>query len=171
MKLPAIFLLCFSLAVTVCFAGEAIEHADADGKYKVFFPAKPKLSAVKGRANLTIYYSAVERADSTLTVNYYDIPVDLPGNDDFVKRGLLSEARTLLTRSGGELKDHRYVKFQKDYWSIEYGGPVAKPFPAQMRARSVAVGKRIYNVVVLGSPDFIKSEAATKFFDSFQVTK
>ena len=172
MKTSAFFCLLLSAVPFSLAAGPGpIEHIDADGRYKVVYPGKPKMTTGKGQGNLKVYVSAVEGADWALTVNYYDLPANLPTTEEFVKKGLLSEARTQFVVNKGMLKSHKYAKFQKEFWSIEYEGTFTKPYEAQIRARSVLVNGRIYNIVVVGSAEFLKSEPAQKFFDSFQVTK
>ena len=46
-----------------------------------------------------------------------------------------------------------------------------QPQPGSLRARIFLVGKRLYQVMAIGTADFANGDAATAFLDSFTVTE
>src|SRR5262249_20468653 len=149
------------------------QYTDSDGKYTIAFPSKPKFEVIKGGAGVPVYTAIVQGKTGALTVGYYDAPAVIPTADGPLKKMGLGEARGIFVLGKGEMKSHKHVKFQKGHWAVEFAGVVTAvaDIPLEVRGRSVLVGKRFYNVVAMGTPNFMKSEEAIKFLDSFEVTE
>ena len=51
---------------------------------------------------------------------------------------------------------------------MEYTGTWKKPKSLNVRGRVIFVGRRVFNIVVAGSPEKLNSEMATQFLNSFK---
>jgi hypothetical protein len=144
------------------------EYKNAEGKFKILFPGKPKLETTRGLNNVMVYVFSVEAADWAYTLNYYDSPVAL-GTDNLPTL-LSAEIDGIYKGLAGKKAAQKLIKIQGNQ-AAEHAGTITKPRDMTVRGRSVIVGDRVYNILVLGSADFVKTDSAKKFLESFQVTK
>lgn len=177
---PESAMIRFSLAVVVAVLLSIASAADEkpvpfvskDGKFTVALPDKPTERPIKskfGDAEITIRLFSVNQKDKgrAFVVSYTDYPKTAIGAnaDKFVgeradanvsnlKGKLLSNEKTTL---GKAKHPGREVRFEITDKKQTY------------RARVFLVGERVYQVVLLGPDDFVKSKEADDYFASFAV--
>src|SRR5581483_3261262 len=139
-------------------------------KFKAKFPGKPKQNeqAVMG---VKVLMFSVEQKDGVYGVGVSDMPMPAgitAGN----KEGLLDAARDGAIRNiNGKQKSSIPIFLDGKYqWpGREFTATITQPTQGQARARIYLVGKRLYQVVVMGTDSFATSAQVTEFLDSFHV--
>ncbi len=147
------------------------DYASKDGQFTVRFPGKPRETNQKVKSDLgelRVFVATYARADGSGFMASF---TDFPGE------GARAENRTRLydgARDGMKGSDGKVIS-EKD---IEVGPDKLpgrevelKMGKQRIRARFVLRDGRLYQVATLGSAEFVKSEQATSFTDSFQLTK
>jgi hypothetical protein len=145
------------------------EFRDPSGKFKAMFPGKPKVQQVVGQNNVKVIVIAVESDSFGYVITYYDLPADLKLDADFHKQGLPTEVDGIFAGAKGKKESSKLFKLQDRFHGMEYTGTWTKPKDLNVRGRVIFAGSRIYNVIVAGSADKLKTEATTKFLDSFKI--
>ena len=145
-------------------------YATGEGRYKVLFPGavRTETTEVKtptGTRKLTL--DTVQVADGVIfMVTFVDV------SDDVAKAPIgprLDKVRDGNVGTNGKLLSEK---------SVEVG---LEKFPARdlliekpdtfVRARIVAAGNRLYQVMIQGPKDFVTSKESDRFYESFEVTK
>jgi hypothetical protein len=159
--------LCFvaALGFLVIGCGEKplTEYSNPAGKFKILFPGSPHTQTVKGLNNINVNVFSVESSSGAYVLNYYDSPLPLAGVP------VSEEVKGFYSGLNGQKQTENAITLQEKYSGAEHTGTVTKPKNFNARGRSFIVGNRVYNVVVIGDAEKVKSETATKFLDSFKV--
>jgi len=145
-------------------------YATGEGRYKIIFPGPVKtettdVKAASGTLKLTL--ESVEVAEGILfLVSYIDAP------DDVAKQ--LPGPRLDKVRDGNKGADGKIITDKNIEIGLEkHPGRdllIEKP-NLFIRNRAVIAGKRLYQVMVQGSKEFVTSKDVDRFFDAFEVTK
>jgi hypothetical protein len=145
-------------------------YASTEGRFKVLMPGAVKTETVDvqaGTDKLILTIDAVElRAVTSFMVTFID------ATEEAAKQP--AATRIDKVRDGNKGADGKVLE-QKDLALGVEKHPardvlIEKP-SGHIRNRIVIVGKRLYQVMVLGSKDVVTSDSATRFLDSFEVTK
>jgi hypothetical protein len=160
-------------------AKEWLSYTSPEGRYSVSLPDKPTLStqeAASGDGNKVLqYFASAAEAEIVYQVAYFDL---MPGQEfsaDAFRDGVAGGERFSLlnempVRFAGY--DGRQLKVQYVPQSAE--AKAAGVNPILLRTRYFSVDRRVYVVQVI-YPSTLDGERidtlATKFFDSFQLTK
>jgi hypothetical protein len=155
------------LALSGCGGPSFKEFSSADGKFKVQMPGTPKeTSQTQGDVKLKMFI--VEEKNGAYAVMYADLPFpeDLPPAVQAMS--LNGSVESMTKGANGKKIASSEIKLADKY----PGRSVEADLPdkgGKLNGRIYLVGKRLYQVLVMGKGDFSKSEAATKFLDSFEL--
>jgi len=145
-------------------------YASAQGRYKSIFPGpvKTETEDVKaGAGTLKLTLDSVEIADGVyFMITHIDVPDDVakmphgPRLDKVRDGNKGPDGKMLLDKEielGPEKHPGRDLLIEKkDFY---------------LRNRAVIAGNRLYQVMVQGSKEFVRSKEVDRFFESFEVTK
>jgi hypothetical protein len=158
------------LAAGVCVADDK-DFTSKTGKFSARFPGKPKEQDVSaaGASGKTVIFEGKD--GSTCSITYADLP-------DVAKEALKTPEQVELVL--GLTRDAAIAqmkgKLLEDSKAKVEGGAgraftVELPDKKIMRNQMILSGTRIYQVMVVGSSDYVKSDEATKFLQSFKIMK
>jgi hypothetical protein len=134
------------------------------GKFRVQFPGgTPRQTTVTGRHDVKVTSFEVHAPDGSYVVNYHDVAHDTPAD-----RTLEAETDDILAGLGGTRNALGPASLGKQP-GIEYAADVTRPRPLKLRGRSYLVGTRVYNTLLIGTPEFVSAERATAFLNSFKL--
>ena len=146
------------------------QFASSDGKYKVQFPGPVKTQTIEvktpsGAQNLTLD-SVSFPGDTVFMVSYIDTPPEAAKNPSGPR---LDKIRDASKGEDGKVLSEKDMSVGTEKYPgrdvvIEKAGVV-------IRTRIVLADKRLYQVMVQSTKEFVTSPTANKFFDSFDVTK
>ncbi len=166
-------LLCCTVAF-VLTAGVSVaddkDFTSKTGKFSARFPGKPKEQdiAAAGASGKSV---TLEVNGNTYSVTYADLPaaaaavLNMPELLDQVLDGTRDAA---VTQMKGKLLDSSKIKLDGNA-GREF--KVELPEKKVMQNRMYLVGTRVYQVMVVGSKDFVAGDDAAKFLKSFTLTK
>ena len=145
-------------------------YASTEGRFKVLMPGAVKTETVDvaaGKDKLTLTIDSVElRAGTSFLVTFID------ATEEAAKQPAAS--RIDKVRDGNKGPDGKVVEEKEVTLGAEKhpGRDVLIEKPSGfIRNRIVIVGRRLYQVMVLGSKEVVTSASADKFLASFEVTK
>ena len=165
------------LALAAAAAGTAAARPDApaefaskDWKFAAKFPAEPKKQEQKA-AGVAFTMFATEDKNGAYMVGVGDMPIGDNETAEQTKARLDGAEAGAIKNVGGKLKDSKDVALGKQkHPGREFTATIAKPVEGEVRARIYLVGKRMYQVMVVGTKEYANSPAATAFLDSFRLT-
>ena len=141
-----------------------------EGKFSVLLPDKPseKKNKVKiGDREVDLVIFAVNQKGSALVVSYSDFPKDKIGAD---KEKFIAER---IEANVAGLKGKVSSNEKLTLGAAKHPGREVRVDLAEKkqvyRARMFLVGERVYQVVALGSDEFVKSKTVDDYFASFKV--
>ena len=143
------------------------EYSNADGKFKAQFPGTPKEQS-QAQAGIPTKMFGVEEKDGAYMISYTDMPFpgDMP--QALIDQSLDGSVEGMIKGGGGTKTGSSSIKLADKH----PGRSIDADVPGKggiMRARIYLVGKRLYQVLVVGKAGFVKSDTATKFLDSFEL--
>jgi hypothetical protein len=145
-------------------------YASSDGRYKVLFPGAVRTDVVQvsaGKAKIPLTIDTVELLGGTaFMVTFIDTPDDVAMQPaatrlDKVRDGNKGDVGKVLEEKDLTIGTEKYAA--RDVL-IEKGDGC-------IRNRIVIAGNRLYQVMITGKKDVVSSPSASKFLDSFEVTK
>jgi hypothetical protein len=148
-----------------------VAFASKAGKFSVALPEKPteKTNKVKvGDMEVDHFIFTVKQTDRAQIITYIDYPKMIIGGDKekFIA-GVVE--RNLESLKGGKVAANVPITIGKDKHP---GRDVRVELPDQKRlyrVRAFLVGERVYQVVVLGPDEFVKSKEVDDYLNSFKV--
>src|SRR6478672_3088070 len=146
------------------------EFTSAEWKFKAKFPGKPKQDE-KTAMGVKITMFSVELNDGMYGVAVSDMPMPA-GTTAGDKERMLDAARDGAIRNinGKQTSSKPILLAGKYQWpGREFTATFTQPTQGQARARIYLVGKRLYQVLVMGTDSVATASQATEFLDSFQV--
>ena len=162
-----LLLLTFAFALTGCAEPQSPEFLSKEHKFKVRFGKAPKFTESTGATKSAVY--SVESQEGALTVTVTALPIPDDDPPDRVPFYLNSAKDDLIRAAGGTQTADTSVTLAGKYPGRAFAARFTQPQPGALRARIFLVGKRLYQVMAIGTPDFANGDAATAFFDSFVV--
>lgn len=162
--------LALVLTICVCAADAPPDYTSKSGKFSARFPGKPKEQSLSagGASGQAI---VLEAKDASYSVTYVDLPASAA---DALKTPELADTILQATRDAavaqmkGKLLDDEKVKLDGH---VGRAIKVELPDKKVMRNRIYLVGPRIYQVMVLGTKEFVASDDSEKFLKSFKLMK
>jgi hypothetical protein len=161
-------LLTFALlALGGCAASPPPEFVSKAHKFKVQFGSEPKVTEAGGATKSTIY--AIESQAGALTVTITDLPIPDDDPPERIPLYLTSAKRDLIRAAMGTETSEKAISLAGKYPGREFTASFTHPQPGVLRARIYLVGKRLYQVMAIGSEEFVSAPAAGAFLESFMV--
>lgn len=178
MKLtPTGFLLALAVALVGAVgtgvaqpAGEV--YASADGQFKARFPGKPKVTPQTTKSalgDLKVTVATYATADANVfLVSYTDFPVAATKPEN--RKTLFDGVRDGI-KAKGELVSEKDTEFGPDKLPAREVTVDRDKGKQRIKLRAVLRDNRLYQVAVIGTPDFVAGKDATAFLDSLELTK
>src|SRR5262245_10271227 len=165
---PVLALVLF-VGVTVCVqAADDEKYTSKEGKFAIQFPAGSKVKTATQKAGgISLNLASVESDGKTYVTMYTELPeaaTKLPPKTllDAMEKGAVD-------KSGAKLDSSKDITFGKD--KLPGRESVMDKDGNKITARLILADMRVYMVMVGGPKDFATSKDATKFLDSFEITK
>jgi hypothetical protein len=155
----------------VCGSGPpAEEFSSKEGKFKVAFPGKPK-EQKQAAAGTTMQMYVVENPNGAYIVGYGDMPIPEKEPAEKIKDRLDGAVLGMAGATGGKVLEQKDIRIARTLPGRQFQIAITKPMEGLIRGKIYLSGKRLYQVFVVGTKDFAKSAGATKFLDSFMITR
>ena len=168
------------VAAVVCFAGAlgaqppAEAFTSLDGKYTARFPGKPKVAAPQTartalgdlQVNVTTYATADA---SVFMVSHTDYPAAATKAEN--RKTLFDGVRDGVKGSKGEVVSDKDIEFGAGKLPGREVVVDKDKGKQRVRFRAVLRDNRLYQVCVVGTPEFVAGKDATAFLDSLELTK
>lgn len=157
----------------IVFAGcadaptEFVSRAD---KFKAQFGATPQTSERTVGGTRSVTYK-VESSAGARSVTITSLPVKGDEPPEFTSWALDSAKGDLIRAAGGKEESSRSNVLAGKYPGREFSASITQPTKGAMRARIWLVGGRLYQVMVIGTDDFVNTDATGEFLNSFQLTE
>lgn len=146
------------------------EFSSAACKFKAKFPGTPKEQSQMA-AGVQMKMFATESRNGVFAVSVADMPIPANEPAEKIDERLDGAQAGVIKNVNGTLKDSKKVKLADKYAGRDFTATISKPMEGLIRARVYLVGKRLYQVMVMGTEDFVKSKDADQFFESFALTE
>ena len=152
-------------------ATPAEPFAPLDGQFRVQFPGKPKENTANvgsGIGKLKVFTATYsDDAGNVFMVSYTDFPEGAAEGDN--GEAILDGARAGLKGKDGDVlaDEPRGLGRRK----IDGREVIVKKGNQHVRVWLALRGDRLFQVGVIGTPEFVKSKEATAFLASFDLTK
>lgn|GEM_PF-6905850 len=165
-----ILLLAVSLIGVGCAEPPPLEFVSTQDKFRVRFGSVPKISEKKASGLKTTVY-AHKSAEGALSVTVREMPIPDDDPPDRVPLYLAQVRDDMIrTAHGTAISDSSTTlagKYPGRIFAARLGGDQL----GLMRVRIYLVGKLLYQVMAIGTEDYVNSPAATTFLESFMVTE
>jgi hypothetical protein len=143
------------------------EFVSPEGKFRVMMPGTP-VRQQQRLGPMTIAMYSLQNSNGAYMVGYVDVPI--PANEpDWQLQKRLDGARmgALGNIGGGLIKENRVFLQGRDP-----GREIEANIPGKglIRARFFIAGQRMYQILVIGNPQFVHSADATRFLESLSRT-
>jgi hypothetical protein len=146
------------------------EFVSKDWKFAVKFPGKPEEKTQPGPAGIKMTAFVIDGKDGAMVIGVADMPIPAGEKDEVIQDRLDGSRDGAIRNVGGELTSSSQITIgKKKYPGREFSATLTKPAVGQMRCRVYLVGKRLYQVLVIGTNDYVTSKEATAFLDSFRL--
>ena len=114
----------------------------------------------------------VESKDGACIIGVADLPIPDGETPEQIQDRLDGARDGAVRNVNGTLTSSSQITLGKQkYLGREFNATITKPKEGQLRARVYLVGKRFYQVIVMGTNEYATSKEATAFLDSFRVTE
>lgn len=147
-------------------------YTSADGQFKARFPGKPKgtpqtTKSALGDLKVTVATYATADANVFL-VSYTDFPVAATKPEN--RKTLFDGVRDGV-KAKGELASEKDTEFGPDKLPAREVTVDRDKGKQRVKLRAILRENRLYQVAVIGTPDFVTGKDATAFLDSLELTK
>ena len=152
-------------------ARAAEKYAPDGGQFEVTFPGNPKESTTDAKSKLgklKVFTATYANADGNVfMVSYTDFPEGTARGDN--RETVFDGARAGLKGKDGEVLESEPRGFGKA--KIDGHEIVVRKDKVRVRVWLMIRGDRLFQVGVIGTPDFVNGKEATAFLRSFDLTK
>jgi hypothetical protein len=146
------------------------EFVSTEHKFRARFGGAPAVTASEGPDTRTTLYS-LESAGGERAVAVTEVPVPGDATPEGAALYLRSARDDRVRSAGGELVSDAPATLAGQYPGRKFQATVRWPLPGVMRVHIYLVGKRLYQVTVKGTQEYVNAPDATAFLDSFMVTE
>lgn len=157
------------LLASGCSKPEFKEFESSPGKYKVQLPGSPK-EETKSAAGLTMNIASVQQRDGAYMVMYSDLPISGTESEAEINSRLDGSRNGALGNIRATLSKETKIKLAGKYLGRDIEAELPEKQGA-LHAKIFIVGKRIYQVMTLGSTKWTYSADSAKFLDSFTLVE
>lgn len=150
------------------------EFQSKEGRFKVLIPGTPKELERSTAGIRTKMYVIEIKNNGAYMAAYADKPGTKDAKDDVIEKVLKASRDGVISNFNGKLLKDSSIKLNDKYPGRDF--EVELEFPDDKskrlaRLRIYLVDGRLYQVHVLGTKEFVTSDEATKFLDSFALIK
>jgi hypothetical protein len=170
MPIAPLFLVAGVALTSAADAPEWKEFASREGRFKILLPAAPKTYDLDTESDFgkgVLHMNVSHSGKSLYGANYSDFPAE-------IKKASLKEIYNS-SRDGAVANLKGKLVSEKDIKLGKYPGREVRIDVAGgkqlFRARIYLVEQRLYQVVVLGTPEIATSKETDKFMDSFHLVE
>ncbi|WP_146449378.1 hypothetical protein [Bythopirellula polymerisocia] len=150
-------------------AAQLTEFRSKEGKFSVHLLGEPVHETTEvGDAKETQHQFSTPAAQGVYLVSYQDNP-NLKGKPPKEMELALESGRDrLLGAFEGELLESKSLKLNEVHPGLNFRLTIPRA-QGEARCRFYMVGTRLYQILVIGAPDFVNAEQATEVIDSFKL--
>ena len=141
------------------------EFVSKEGKFKASFPGTPKEQS-QSALGIKFKMYMVEEADGVFGVAYFDLPAGTNPQGAQVDSILTNARKGMLQNMGATLVKEDRITLQGKYPGREVKADVPSK-GGEMYCSIYLVNSRAYLVMILGKQDWLNSDKARKFLNSF----
>jgi hypothetical protein len=164
-----IVLTSLPLLLCGCQKSEFKEFSPPNQGFKVQMPGKPKERTENlGGTKLTMY--VIEQRNGAYMVGGVDLPIGEGESEEMIQERLNGSRDGALKNVGGTLISEKKITLSGKYPGREFSAKIPNK-NGEIRTKIFVVGRRLYQMVVVGTPSWANSADATKFLNSFELTK
>ena len=165
---PLAALAALALAASAGCQKPMAEYTNSEFKFKAMFPGTPKEQS-QSAAGILFRMFATEEKNGAFMVGVGDMPIGENESAETTRVRLDGAQAGAIANVGGSLKASKDVQLDGKYPGREFSASITKPTTGQVRARVYLVGKRMYQVMVVGTDAFATSDRANQFMDSLKL--
>ena len=168
-----------TLAAVVVFASAAAAQpaaapfASTDGRYAAAFPGRPKVTAQTAKSalgDLPVRVATYATADANVyMVSFTDFPTAAAKAEN--RATLFDGIKNGVKGPRGEIASDAEFAFGPDKLPGREVVVDRDKGKQRIRFRAFLRDNRLYQVAVIGTPDFVSGKDATAFMDSLELTK
>jgi len=153
-------------AESVTNLADFIEFTSKEGEFKASFPRTPKEQSRRYQS-LRFKMFSVEEKDGIYAVAYFDLPAGIKPTAEMRKTMLDGGRNGMLYMMNAKLKgEPARISLEGRYPGQEFQAE-AKSKNVEMFCSIYLVNNRAYQVLIMGNPDWLQSDKARKFLNSF----
>jgi hypothetical protein len=145
------------------------EYTNSQYKFTAMFPGTPKEQS-QSAAGVAFKMFGTEDKNGAFMVGVGDMPIGENESAEQTRMRLDGAQAGAIANVGGSLKASKDVQLDGKYPGREFSASITKPTTGQVRARVYLVGRRMYQVMVIGTDSYATSARANQFMDSFKLT-
>jgi hypothetical protein len=151
--------------------GDAVPgYVSKADKFRAQFGAAPKVSERTVGGRRSVVY-AVESAHGVCSVAVTELPLKGDEPPELVPKLLASARDDMIRGAGGKLTADEGTTLAGKYPGRRFRAAVTDPRPGALQAHIYLVGTKLYQVMAMGTEEYVNSDAATAFLDSFRLTE
>lgn len=141
------------------------EFVSKDGRFKAKFPAKPKEQTQRAQG-LTIITYTFEEKDGVMAVAYLDFPASVSLSPKNINSSFNNGRDAMLRTMDAKLLKEDKITLQGKYPGREIKAEVPSK-ASEMYTSMYLVDNRLYQVLIMGRDEWLNSDKARKFLNSF----
>lgn len=166
------------LSTSGCARPEAVEPEDADGfkefnsaagRYKVRMPGAPK-EETKTSTDSTLNIAVFHQENGDYMVMFTDLPISGYESEAEMDQRLDKARDVALQTIRGKLTKETKTKLAGKYPGYDFEAELPDKKGA-MHAKVFLVGKRLYQVITMGTIEWTHSAESAKFMNSFTLVE
>jgi hypothetical protein len=155
-----------TLALTGC--KRPTEFTSTEYKFKATFPGSPKVDEQTALGVKFKMFSTDSR-NGGVAVGVADMPIPPNEAEAEIQKRLDGARDGAIQNVGGKQRSSDRITLDGKYPGREFSADLTKPANAQLRARIYLVGTRLYQVLVVGTSNYVNSAEANTFLNSFKL--
>lgn len=164
----SLFLTILLVSLTGCGGSEPQVVTNTAGKYKILMPGSPK-TQTEGAAGMTMHMQTYEERDGAFMVMHVDTPIPGDETEEQIQGRLDGSRDGALSNIGGKFLSESRIKLADKHHGREFRGEITKPKKGIVTARVYLVGNRLYQVMALGTQDWVDRDVIKKCLNSFEL--
>ncbi|MGE0534385.1 MAG: hypothetical protein AB7O68_05385 [Pirellulales bacterium] len=148
-----------------------VRFVSDDGGFEIRLPGKPtyEKTDVGDPDHPQHQFKAAAGEEGGYLVSYQDNPKLEGANAETLQLALKVGRDSVLKVFKGELVDSKEVKLDEKHPGIDFRVTIPQ-LKGEAHCRFYLVGSRLYQIMVIGVPDFVGSRQATRVIDSFRLS-
>lgn len=153
-------------------ADDSLEaFASQEGRFAIRLPGKPKYEKVPiAEGKTTQHQFTVGGEQGAYVVSYQDNDNLAGGTVDDLKRALESGRDRLKQVFRGELLENKEIELDKKHPGLDFRLTIPQA-KGEARCRMYMVDTRLYQVMVIGTPEFVADDEVTQVIESFELAE